>query len=139
MRDKKTMKSLEKERKQMIKNWGPRHFTNMLDEMMSLQEKFGSKFCKFDDLSEYEKTRWTKEFILCIQDELCEVLNWTPWKHWKQYHGKPADQLEIQYELVDILHFLLDLMLIWKMTPRDVFSIYLVKNRENHRRQEAGY
>jgi dimeric dUTPase (all-alpha-NTP-PPase superfamily) len=105
---------------------------------MELQFKFGSKFCKFNKLNTHEKEQWTKEFCLCIIDEISEVLNWINWKHWKKKRY-PIDELNLKYELIDLMHFILSLMLIWKMTPEDVFTMYLIKNQENHNRQLNGY
>jgi hypothetical protein len=133
------MKEVEAKRLAMIANWGPRHFTNMLDEMFSLQKKFGERFVAFDKLSVQGKEQWTKEFLLCLMDEGSEVLNWTRWKHWKKYDVEKVNEVELKYELVDMLHFLLSLMLVWGMTAEECFSMYVVKNRENHSRQKGGY
>lgn len=138
MRDSNGMKAVEAKRLAMIGNWGGRHFINMLDEMFDLQKKFGSKFVPFGHLSLKGRERWTKEFLLCLIDESCEVLNWTRWKHWKRY-DESVDELELKYELVDMLHFLLSLMLVWGMTAEECFSMYVAKNRENHSRQMEGY
>lgn len=137
MADKKSMEEVEKSRQDMIKNWGPRHFTNMLDQIVENQKRFASKFCDFDNLTLEEKQKWTKEYVVCMLDELSEVLGWINWKHWKK--EKPVNELEIKYELIDLLHFLIDTMLVWNMTAEDIFSMYRAKNWENHRRQNEGY
>jgi len=137
MSDIKSMKKVEEERQEWLRNVGQRHFTNMLDEMMSMQKKFGSKFVDFDNLQIDEREKWTKEFILCCMDELSEILNWVNWKHWKS--KQPVNEMEVKYEIIDLLHFILSLMLVWKMSPEDVFSMYIAKNRENNNRQERGY
>ena len=140
MSDKKSMQKVEEQRQELLKNWsvgGERHFTNMLDEMMSMQKKFGGIFIDFDRLDLEQKERWTKEMVLAILDELSEVLGQINWKHWK--NEQPVDETEVKYELIDLWHFLMNLMLIWKMTPKDVFSMYVTKNRENYKRQESNY
>lgn len=138
MNDKKSMKEIEKKRIEMIKNWKGRHFINMLDEMMRLQEKFGSRFIKFGNLTIPQKEKWTKEIVICLFSELSEILNWINWKHWKKKRY-PINELEVKYELIDVMHFTLTLMLLYKMTPAEVFSMYIIKNRENHDRQERKY
>jgi len=132
------MVAIEKARKVMVANWGGRHFTNKLDEMFDLQKKFGSKFCAFGKLTIKEKERWTKEFIVALMDEGFETLNWTNHKHWKK-PIYPINEMELKYEMIDMLHFLISLFLVWEMTSKDVFSMYIAKNRENHKRQKRGY
>ena len=48
------------------------------------------------------------DWHLCVVDELCELLNSTPWKHWKE--GK-FDYKNIFTETVDIYHFLLSIFM----------------------------
>jgi dimeric dUTPase (all-alpha-NTP-PPase superfamily) len=50
----------------------------------------------------------TIDWYLCVDDELSELLNSTPWKHWKE--GK-FDYKNIFTENVDIYHFLLSIFL----------------------------
>jgi len=56
----------------------------MLKEMLSMQKRFGQKFVNFDQLTSKGKIKWTKEFIICMMDEMSEVLNWMPWKRMLQ-------------------------------------------------------
>ena len=135
----KSMREIEIRRQSMISSWNGRRFTNMLDEMMDLQTRFVKKFFDPYGMSEKDRVRWTKELMVCLMAEMSETLNWTCWKHWKNYHGKKNNDLEIQYELVDMLHFLMDLMILWKMDVRTVFSMYVQKSRENFRRQKEEY
>jgi len=137
MSDKKSMKEVEKYRRTMIINGINDLKVEKLEEIMAKQKQFGSKFCKFGKLTLQEKEKWTKEFILCCMDELSEVLNQVSWKHWK----KPiaVDSVEVKYELVDLLHFLISLMLVWEMDADEVYTMYLAKNKENHERQNRGY
>ena len=132
------MAGIEKERKAMVARWGSRHFTNMLEEMFDLQKRFGGRFVDFDKLTVKGREIWTKEFAVCCMDELSEVLNWTNFKHWKK-PVYPVNELELKYELVDLWHFVISLMLVWKMSPEELFSMYIAKNRENHNRQKRGY
>ena len=137
MSDKKSMQEVEVKRQEWLRNVGQRHFTNMLDEMMAMQKKFGGMFIDFDKLKLEEKERWTKEMVLAMMDELSEVLGQINWKHWK--NEQPVDEMEVKYELIDLWHFLMNLMLVWGMKPEDVFSMYIAKNRENYKRQESKY
>ena len=95
-----------------------------------------------------------------IQDELRETFNalggindgvgnavWKPWK--KAYREKvplmkfsdlsESDKKELQMELVDIQHFLFNLMIATGMTAADLMNMYYAKNKENRERQKRGY
>ena len=138
MADKKSMRHLEVKRLAMVRAQGGRRFTNMLDEMFAMQERFGGRFVDFKNLTVRQRERWTKEFVVCCMDELSEVLNWCNWKHWKK-KSYPVDEVELKYELVDLWHFVMSLMLVWGMGPEDLFSMYRVKMHENVNRQKRGY
>ena len=138
MADKKSMVHVEKARKVLLKQYGGKHFTNALEHMMDTQKAFGSKFVKFDTLTILEKEQWTKEFVICMMDELSEVLGHINFKHWKK-PIYPINEMEVKYELIDLWHFLMNLMLVWGMTAEDVLTMYIAKNRENCSRQERGY
>lgn len=82
-------------------------------------------------------------------NENAEILDRLPWKEWKSDHRarvadgvalSDADRLEIKYELVDKLHFLLNMMIRAGFTSwHEVESFYAAKNKENFDRQERGY
>jgi dimeric dUTPase (all-alpha-NTP-PPase superfamily) len=122
----------------MLKEWNSETFAHMLEEMMALQKNFGKKFIAFGSLSVEDQEKWTKELTQCCASELQEILGCVNWKHWKQKQY-PIDELSLKYELVDLWHFVMSLMLVWGMTPLDLFSMYITKNRENHDRQKRGY
>ena len=135
MSDKKSMKEVEQYRQTIMNAYKDHHLK--LEDIMNKQKQFGSRFCKFGELTLEEKQKWTKEFILCCMDELSEVLNQVNWKHWRE--PVPIDEVEVKYELVDLLHFLISMMLIWDMDAHEVYTMYLAKNKENHDRQKRGY
>ncbi len=137
MSDKKSMEHVEKHRLELLKQWGPRHFTNMLDSMVGMQRKFGKKFINFDKLTLIQKEKWTKEMVVAMIDELSEILGQINFKHWKKRVN--VNQMEVKYEIIDLLHFVLELMLIWGMNEKDIFSMYVAKMHENHDRQKRGY
>jgi len=138
MGDKKSMAKVELERKHMLASWGPEHFMNMLDKMFNLQKKFAKQFINFGNLSVQEKEKWTKELLIALMEEGFEMLNWTNHKHWRK-PVYPVNEMELKYELIDMLHFLLNLMILWGMTAEECFSMYIAKNKENHERQKRGY
>jgi len=95
-----------------------------------------------------------------IQDELRETFDalggvkdgignavWKPWK--KAYHEKAPnmtfndlsdeDKKELWMELIDIQHFLFNLMIATGMDASDLMNLYFSKNKENRARQQRGY
>ena len=71
---------------------------------------------------------------------------WKPWKsiHKKAYELKISDlseedQKELKMELVDIQHFIFNMMISVGMTAEELFNFYLSKNKENIRRQQNNY
>jgi len=107
-----------------------------LQKLLDLQKSFGQKFCNFDNLTDEEKVKWTKEFMICMQSEMTEMLEGLPWKHWKQYSDFKINLPELQYEIIDLLHFYLSICLIWGIDAKKMYRLYLSKNKQNFKRQE---
>lgn len=71
------------------------------------------------------------------------------WKPWKAQHAErrntliselsPKDQLEIKFEMIDILHFVLNMFQGLGMSAEEIFKLYYLKNAENFARQDRGY
>lgn len=94
-----------------------------------------------------------------IQDELREMFDAlggiedgvgnAVWKPWKSKHSEisnmkfndmsEADKKELKMELIDIQHFLFNMMLAVGMSADELFNYYFSKNEENRRRQRDGY
>lgn len=71
------------------------------------------------------------------------------WKPWKAQHAEfrnrridelpPEDQLEIKFEMIDILHFVLNMFHGLGLSAEEIFKLYYLKNAENFARQDRGY
>ncbi|AZV01088.1 nucleoside triphosphate pyrophosphohydrolase [Escherichia phage vB_EcoM_005] len=71
------------------------------------------------------------------------------WKPWKAQHAErretlindlsPEDQLEIKFEMIDILHFVLNMFQGLGLTAEEIFKLYYLKNKHNFERQDNGY
>lgn len=71
------------------------------------------------------------------------------WKWWKARHKEmsdkkfadlsPKDQLEVKFEMIDQLHFILCKFLALGMDAESIFKLYMLKNAENLRRWNNGY
>lgn len=132
MADKKSMAKLKLPDMKLIMG-------DKLDLIMDLQMAFMKRLgIEPKTMPLAERERMTKEMVLAMYDELSEVLNWTNWKPWKKTRTE-VDQHEIRFEIIDLLHFLLELAAVWGMTADDIAAYYIAKNRENMRRQDDGY
>lgn len=70
-------------------------------------------------------------------------------KPWKQRHGEARtkawddisdeDKLEILFEMIDQVHFIMNKMIGLKMDAKDMFILYFLKQKENMRRYNSGY
>ncbi len=139
--------------------------TNHLEKLMTLQKNTqeGVYGYKFDNLTLGE----IKDFWLwntrAIEDEISEAYDalggvsnngetsignavWKPWKsnHKKAYEMKISDLSEddikeLKMELVDIQHFIFNMMVSVGMTAEELYNFYLSKNKENIARQKRGY
>lgn len=77
-----------------------------------------------------------------------EMLEFLPWKEWKTYDLKMTDpvdvidkdiRLELKFEAIDKLHFLINDFIALDMDWPEVMAIYATKQSENRARQERGY
>ena len=116
--------------KQLIKDHKDKFdmFMQMFRMQKRLQEKIGSRMDTQMQLN--------LQFIGAIT-ELCEVLEQTAWKPWKK--SAKTNQQKAVEELVDVFHFIINLMLCLNVTPQQLFELYQKKHEENIRRQNEGY
>lgn len=71
------------------------------------------------------------------------------WKRWKSTYAdagnmtiaslSESDLTELKMEVVDILHFFLNMAISIGMTPQELYNYYFAKNAENRDRQKRGY
>lgn len=94
-------------------------FPHKLEEMFLLQKELNDNtngknwelgINKFD-----KEINWLR----CIHMEVSELIDSTPWKHWKNISAEP-DMNNIHIELVDIWHFLMSYILQETNVPRAV-------------------
>jgi hypothetical protein len=106
-----------------------------LKEIFRLQKEFGGRFCPFDQLQlpdmQREKLMWWDKFLDCCDSEKNEVRDWTPWKHWKDYSTFEVHPIEIRFELIDILHFVVSLLLVVGETEKCIYESYLLDPNED--------
>ena len=91
-----------------------------LTRIWERQKEFQKNFFDPDNISEKDKIRFTKEFILSIHRELGEVLNIIPWKIHRA-NQKEYDIAHLQEELIDCFKFLLNVCILHGLNP-ETFS-----------------
>ncbi len=85
-----------------------------LKKIFKDQKDFLKNFVDPDTLSEEEKIKFTKEYILSIHRELGEILDTIPWKLHRKNEVKKSETNTAE-EFIDCFKFLLNLCLIWKI------------------------
>lgn len=83
-------------------------------------------------------TRYSQDCATAISCETTELLDSIPWKHWKKSH-KNIDLNNVRIEIVDLLHFVLELAIIWGLDSKSLHKLYRQKMQENYNRQQKGY
>lgn len=117
-------------------------FEHMLQKQREFQERLGSDF---DALSAKERVAFIKEHSIHLNQEVNEMLYELPhFKPWKDYSAlTEADEQKMlqkaKMELIDAWHFFMNMALGLGMSAEEFYAMYLAKNSENHRRQDAGY
>ena len=94
-------------------------FPYKLEEMFLLQKELNDSTNGKN--WELGRNKFGKEinWLRCIHMEVAELIDSTPWKHWKNINSEP-DMNNIHVELVDIWHFLMSYILQETNVPRAV-------------------
>lgn len=114
----------------------------IMDKQNELQKRLGTDFTQLND---EERAEFMRNHRGYLEDEIAEALYEMPfYKKWKDYSGmtdidKALAWDKVKLELVDALHFFVNLLLAAGFTAEEVLDMYLAKNSENHRRQDEGY
>lgn len=114
----------------------------MLDKQAELQARLGTDFSK---LSREETVAFIKEHSIHVGQELNEMLYELPFfKPWKDYSNMTTKEIfegftKARKEYVDIQHFMYNIGLALGFTEDTLYDEYMLKNKENHQRQEEGY
>ena len=104
---------------------------------------------------------WLRDNKIALDDEFREVVDALPgmnlpekdrsalWKKWKANHLKlrnkkiselePNELKELKFELIDMWHFFMNMMLSLNISSKELFVYYYYKNLENIRRYNSKY
>ncbi len=98
-----------------------------LKEIFKEQKDFQKYFYDSENLSEEDKIKFTKEYILSIHKELGEILDTMPWKlHRREDKAKLAHNTV--EEIIDCFKFLLNLCIIWKIDDEKFVNEFFRKS-----------
>jgi NTP pyrophosphatase (non-canonical NTP hydrolase) len=136
---------------------------NTLKDLIDLQKTIQSDVYGYDFEQMRDKMSKLIDFWkwnqLAIQSELMEAFDAlggiqdgignAAWKPWKKKHQdiqemqlsdlSERDLKDLKMELIDIQHFLFNLMISVGMDAEEIFNYYVAKNQENIERQKRGY
>jgi dimeric dUTPase (all-alpha-NTP-PPase superfamily) len=113
-----------------------------MEKQLALQDRLGTNF---SEMTLEERAEFMRNHRGYLADELAEALYEMPYyKLWKDYSNMTEEEIavawqKVRMELIDCLHFFVNLLLCAGMTPGEVHAMYMAKNKENHRRQDTGY
>ena len=107
----------------------------ILDRQRELQKKHYG--VDVTTLSDEERAQYIRDMSLALADELHEALNETGWKPWAT--SRHVNRQAYLGELIDVLHFWCNLVLITNTNEKELLDMYFAKADKNARRQLAGY
>lgn len=116
-----------------------------LDQIFEYQRDLQTRLGTWDKIkTESDKQAFINQMILAIHEEAVELMQSTPYKNpdvvkfgWKKTQAWDIENYKL--ELIDLVHFIINLALVVDMTPAELFSRYINKNVENYARQDRGY
>lgn len=85
-----------------------------------------------------EGIQYIKDMVLAAEDELHEILGEVDWKPWTQGERK-INHDGVKKEIVDLWHFMMNLMLVVNMSSDELYTMYMKKCAVNAERQRNGY
>lgn len=117
--------------------------SDMLAEMFRRQAKLQRVMRpkrEFPSADETELMAQVREQTLSLIAEIIEALEKTAWKPWlTEMPHNPLPYTPFFKEMVDALHFFINLCLLAGITPENLYAGYIRKNEINHMRQRNGY
>lgn len=111
---------------------------DMLETMFTMQKDLNKRIgVDTDNFSQEEKIKWILNYCRALNQEVAELVDSVPWKWWAKYQN--FNEQNAKVEIIDMFHFLISLSQVVGLEPKDVFEVYVRKNKVNHERQDTGY
>ena len=115
-----------------------------LDDMLACQKELQLRLAYPKIKCRADKQQYINQMILALHEEAVEIMRETAYKNpeyvkfgWKK--GQSMDNEKFKEEIVDLWHFVMNLILISGMDGDDFYGRYKAKHAENHKRQDKGY
>lgn len=130
------------------------------DKIFEMQKKLQTRLgYDFDNMSLEKITSFWLFNSHAFSDEVSEMFDAlggindgignAVWKKWKKKNTETGnmvisdlsdnDLIELKFEIVDAFHFFINFGISIGMSGSELFSMYIAKNAENHKRQDEGY
>lgn len=106
----------------------------MAQQLQLQRESFGVDPTSLKD--EYRDT-YVQAMALALIVELGEVMQEISWKPWAS--GQWFNREAYLEELIDVLHFWMNLVLVATDKPEELLAAYMIKHDVNAKRQANGY
>ncbi len=79
----------------------------------SMQKSFASRMRKMEGLTKQEIDKWIDQYLVCIEDEIREVREHLDlYGETPKYDSEVDKNLELKKEVIDILHFMMELFIV---------------------------
>lgn len=117
-----------------------------LDEMFKIQNKAQESRGTWDKINESEsnKQQFVNQMVLAAIEECTEIMRETAYKNpeympfgWKK--GQQWNEENYKEEIIDLMHFVMNLFMTVGGTSEEFFEIYKKKNKENLERWNGDY
>jgi len=117
-----------------------------LDKIFEKQYELQLKLGTIDKINSSPQMRqqFINQMILALHEEAVEIMRETSYKNpeyvpfgWKKNQHENTEKFK--EEIIDIIHFVLNLCIVSGMKPDEIFEKYMNKNKENGERKENGY
>ena len=116
-----------------------------LTDIFKFQRELQTKLGTFDKIqTPADRQEFVNQMLLAMFEETVEVMRETPYKNpafvkfgWKK--TQIGDINKLREELVDLLHFFVNICLVNNFTAEDIFQTYCKKNSINAERHSSGY
>lgn len=102
----------------------------IFEKQKQLQRKLGTYPKPFNE-------QYIKDMTLAAIVELTEILNETPWKPWKK--NQELNSQRYKEEIADLMHFVINLCIVARIEPDELYRLYMDKNKVNIERKQGGY
>lgn len=112
-------------------------FEDVYNHQLEMQVNVYGDGTPLHEFDQNRKVEFLKNNILASLDELHEALAEIGWKPWAS--SRHINRDAVKGEMVDVLHFFINILGAIEVTPQELIDAYFVKADKNKKRQEDGY